>query len=624
MSLRPASAIWFEMLASHADLTRALETLALTGCIELESHEHTHTHVSLQDMQYRLQAYTRLAQRYQSYWPQSGLIPDTIADNPGRILDAAIQQLLEWERHAAPIIKRYETLKSEHVDLLLLQTLLAQPAADRLDFDLLSASGKLVTARLFVLPMETCSVRLPASVISKKFITPARRLMLLVGNRDELDNLSAEMALKKCRMVPIPRLPSSRQHALISVITRLHEIDLRMTQLLQDISDLETGCKLKYALGDIQRLEWFLEHVSSLPASDNFAWVTGWTSDRNGKRLRDALAGAGVGALLHYPPPPSDVQAPMLTSNPWWAKPFELFASLLGMPGRYEADPARLLALLTPLLFGYMFGDVGQGLVLMLAGLFLQRRWPLLRMLVANGFAAMLFGLVFGSVFGREDILPALWLHPVMQPLPVLVVPLAGGVFVILLGLALNAIEFVWRDQTRRWYLREAPVVLLYLSVALSLVLPGAMTAAAMIVALLWYISASLLLQHGPWPSRIAALAADIGALLESLMQLLLNTVSFVRVGAFALAHAGLSMAFNIMADAVQSTVVMFLILLLGNVIVIALEGLVVSIQMTRLILFEFFIRFLQATGRVFSPLPGPDAGNHDIAHKSTAAVETV
>ncbi|MGB5517795.1 MAG: ATPase, partial [Gammaproteobacteria bacterium] len=68
------------------------------------------------------------------------------------------------------------------------------------------------------------------------------------------------------------------------------------------------------------------------------------------------------------------------------------------------------------------------------------------------------------------------------------------------------------------------------------------------------------------------------------------------------------SLAFVIMADSTGSLVSALLIMLLGNVIVIVLEGLVVSIQTTRLILFEFFIRFLQADGRVFKPLTGPVA----------------
>ena len=96
------------------------------------------------------------------------------------------------------------------------------------------------------------------------------------------------------------------------------------------------------------------------------------------------------------------------------------------------------------------------------------------------------------------------------------------------------------------------------------------------------------------------------GMLVETVLQLLVNTVSFVRVGAFALAHGGLSMAFNIMADATGNLFASLLLLALGNLVVMALEGLVVTIQTTRLILFEFFIRFLQGSGRAFRPLTAP------------------
>jgi V/A-type H+-transporting ATPase subunit I len=88
------------------------------------------------------------------------------------------------------------------------------------------------------------------------------------------------------------------------------------------------------------------------------------------------------------------------------------------------------------------------------------------------------------------------------------------------------------------------------------------------------------------------------------MLQLGVNTVSFVRVGAFALAHAGLCTAVVGMAEAAGRGY--WPVLLLGNAAIVGLEGLVVSIQTTRLILFEFFIRFLTARGRAFEPLPSP------------------
>jgi len=92
-------------------------------------------------------------------------------------------------------------------------------------------------------------------------------------------------------------------------------------------------------------------------------------------------------------------------------------------------------------------------------------------------------------------------------------------------------------------------------------------------------------------------------------MRLLVNTVSFARIGAFALAHAGLSVAIIEMATA-SGHIGYWPVFIVGNVLVVALEGVVVSIQTTRLLLFEFFIRFLTGAGRAFKPLPPPTIQN--------------
>lgn len=101
------------------------------------------------------------------------------------------------------------------------------------------------------------------------------------------------------------------------------------------------------------------------------------------------------------------------------------------------------------------------------------------------------------------------------------------------------------------------------------------------------------------------------------MFQLIINTISFVRVGAFALAHAGLSSALIAISDSTSSIWSTALILVIGNAFIIVLEGLVVGIQTTRLVLFEFFVRFLTATGRQFQPLPAPN-GVSDQRHKES------
>jgi V/A-type H+-transporting ATPase subunit I len=125
-----------------------------------------------------------------------------------------------------------------------------------------------------------------------------------------------------------------------------------------------------------------------------------------------------------------------------------------------------------------------------------------------------------------------------------------------------------------------------------------------------WYlIGAAVLAEDG----RMAALATAAAEFVEQSLRLLVNTVSFARIGAFALAHAGLSLAIIDMASA-SGRIGYWIVLAIGNVLVIMLEGVVVSIQTTRLLLFEFFIRFLTGAGREFKPLPPPNIANNNLS----------
>ena len=615
MRMRPADTTWFELLTTHDELTDTLEALAHTGTIELELHDHTRMQMDLQDLQLRVNEYTRLERYYKSLWPKPDMGMSPFSGSAAEILDEALECLYDWEKQAQPKMQRFEVIKSRLNDARLLHELLLSDEASGLDYQLLTAAGPALAARLFLLAPRSRLENIPSTVLWKEFSTPGRNYLLLVGTTEDLNALTAELAIKKYTYIHMPPLPSHKQDALHALGDRLEKLERYLQQLQRELDDLAGPYHLAQALGEISRMKWFLDNVSSLPVSSNFAWITGWTSDSNGQRLRKALELKVSHAILHFPGSPAGSSPPMILRNPWWAQPFEIFAGLLGIPDRNEADPSRILALIAPLLFGYMFGDVGQGLVLLLAGLLLQKRWPLLRILVANGASAMAFGFVFGSMFGREDLIPALWVHPIEQPLPVLVVPLIAGVLVILLGMFLNALESRWRGEWLRWLHVEAPVVALYLGILSAFFIEGSASLLIIVSALTWYLVGNLLLAGG----NILATLTAIASLVETMMQLVLNTVSFIRVGAFALAHGGLSLAFNIMADSTASIVAAMLILLLGNVIVIVLEGLVVSIQTTRLILFEFFIRFLQANGRVFKPMTGPDtgAGNSSTADRN-------
>jgi V/A-type H+-transporting ATPase subunit I len=271
------------------------------------------------------------------------------------------------------------------------------------------------------------------------------------------------------------------------------------------------------------------------------------------------------------------------------------------VPGTREADPSVLLALVAPLMFGYMFGDVVQGAVVALLGFLLRNRMPALRLLVPGGLVAIVFGFAFGSVFAREDVIAPLWLHPLGDPLTVLGTALAFGVAVILLGLLLNALQFHWRGELLHWLATDAGLLLAYLGVVGTVL--DARLLWALPLGIAWVLLGSMAMAPA---DRLGALGHAAGETVERMLQLGVNSVSFVRVGAFALAHAGLSTAVVGIAEAAGAAY--WPVLIIGNAAIIALEGLVVGIQTTRLILFEFFIRFLAARGRPFEPLTPPSS----------------
>jgi V/A-type H+-transporting ATPase subunit I len=286
-------------------------------------------------------------------------------------------------------------------------------------------------------------------------------------------------------------------------------------------------------------------------------------------------------------------------SLPGWARPFAPFIDMMGTPDANEVNPALMLPVTVSLLFGYMFPDVGHGLVLALLSGLLYRRWPQGRFLVPCGLSAAFFGLVFGEVFGVEGLVDPLWISPLQDPLLILLPPLFFGVLLMLLGLVFNGIEAHWRNERRQWLLRDAPVLLIYVALSVALFIPAWLWLAAL--GLLWFLLGQCLFIR---KNRLRALLANLALLLQSLFELLLSSFSFIRVGAFALGHAALTSALLQIVEGIHNPLLHAVFLLAGHLFIILLEGLVVFVQTSRLVLFEFFVRFLKAEGRILRPLP--------------------
>jgi len=603
--LRPASTRWFEVLCARSDAVRAVAALAATGAVEVEVRPGCAEDCPLRDLAEGLNAHERLAGTYGRYWARATLSQSAVVTGPRDVLERAAERIAAWRRQADPVIAALQAREEERYRLLTLQQILQHVASSTLDFTLVSSAGPWLATFCAILPADA-DPKLPDSLVTRAVPWEEGRCFMVLGPATDIDGVKRQVMAVKGRIIERPTwLRGTAAAALGDIAAHLAGLQEQIVLAYAELDALFEDYSLGQALGEVGQLAWFAANVGGLErAGENFVWITGWTDDLRGAGPAQALDHSGTRALLRFAPPPAGLRPPQVLDNPPWLRPFELFARLLGVPAADEADPTLVLALVAPLLFGYMFGDLGQGLVLGVAGLLLRRRFPAARLAIAGGAAAMVFGLLFGSVFGLEGVIPALWLHPLAHPITVLAVPLGFGALLLSAGQLLAGLGALWRGELRRWLAMDLGFLVFYLG--LVGLLAGQPSAAVAGLGLLWYGIGALAVHR-----RLLGTLAAVGHLLEGGLQILVNTLSFARVGAFALAHAALSDALVTMARASGSVLGGALILVLGNVLVLCLEGMVVSIQTTRLVLFEFFNRFLRGDGRIFRPLAAPPALVH-------------
>jgi len=598
--LRPASTRWFEVLCARRDSVRVAAELAATGAIEVEIREHRPEDSPVRDLGGGLATYASLVPRYARYWARGTVHRSPLASAPAVVLARALEQIAAWRRDADPLIASIQECEDQLGQLQHLQRILHDLSASALDFDLVTGAGPALATFCGFLPLEA-EPEIPPWTLYRSVPWEDERCILVVGPASRIVEAQDKIKVAKGRIIERPSwLRGDVRKVFGRVNQEVADLRARLVMRYAELDDCFEEHGLGEVLGDVESLQWFARNIGRLElASDLFVWITGWTSDLRGKHLMAALEATRSPSLLRFSAPPAGFDPPRIYDNPKWLRPFEIFARVLGVPGNKEVDPTPVVGVVVPVLFGYMFGDVGHGLVLAAVGWWLRNRYPVSALLLPGGLSAAIFGLLFGSVFGVEGLIPALWLHPLDEPIHVLSVPLIFGVLLLSLGQLLRALGALWSGDLRSWLAVDGGFLVLYLGGLASLFSTDLWPLAA--VGSIWYLVGAWWL-HGGGASAFAAL----GHLVESGLQIVVNTLSFARVGAFALAHAALSLAMITLAGVPDSLIGSAMIVVFGNLLVIVLEGLVVSIQTTRLVLFEFFVRFLQGGGRVFRPLQPP------------------
>ncbi|MDX1334626.1 MAG: hypothetical protein R3312_02475, partial [Gammaproteobacteria bacterium] len=149
MTLRPMPARWFELLTSKDDLAKAVEVLARTESVELETHSDEVARIHLPDLQDQLEEFNRMSRRYHAYWPEGDFVSSAVAGSPEKVLGNALRHLKAWESDAAVFIQKYESLIGERRDLKLFEEMFQQLDVG-MDFSLFSRQGPVVISRVYL------------------------------------------------------------------------------------------------------------------------------------------------------------------------------------------------------------------------------------------------------------------------------------------------------------------------------------------------------------------------------------------------------------------------------------------------------------------------------------------
>lgn len=351
-------------------------------------------------------------------------------------------------------------------------------------------------------------------------------------------------------------------------------------------------------------------------SEDNF-YFSGWIPKKDKAKLEE-IAKKYPGMIVMFSEANKSNKPPTKMKNNWVFKPFEALVKMYGVPAYNELDPTPFLSVTYLFCFGFMFGDVGQGLVLLLGGIIAGKKgMDLGNVLSRMAISSIIFGFIYGSIFGNETLLPTLWVRPFSSINTILITAVIVGVAMLLCGYIYSIINKLRSGDIKEGWFGPSGVAGLVLYITLLVCVLGTLTIGAGSVLPLYVVAAVLVvlvlfrepiantIRHRKlYDSTAGDYYVEAGfGLFEMLLGMLSNTLSFIRVGAFALTHVGLFMAFETLAEMVGGGFGGIVVLILGNILIIVLEGLIDFIQCLRLQFYELFSKYYTGDGEEFIPL---------------------
>ncbi len=569
------------------------------------------------------------------------------------------------EAEAAPIIEHLSSLLDDATrirkklsDYDALKAALYTIQQFSIDLELFSRLRRLHAVFAVAATKDVAEIRrsLTDVLVVECHLTKNNSAILIVGIKSDADRVDKVLRSFEVKPFLIPAdLPQNPAAAYEVVVKRLEEAEHSLAECESKLEAVKVEASAKLlALREAAQVAYTTLHkVRKAGDLKRFAIIEGYVPLGRIEQFKQRYPSY----LLFFDEGYSNT--PTLMNNKRPVKPFENITLTQGAPRSGELDPTPLIAFIFPIFYGMMFGDFGQGLLLFILGLMLKIRGsPSLKhwgeIIMAAGAAATVVGALVGEGFGLELAhLPAVGdffkriqiIHLVEHGSfnaeavsTILSVAILIGVIHIFIGLVLDIIKGLKGESRVELYTLKIPSILLYVfgvGFSLSFIASGYSFAAVLtsdsrvpiisdilgftvtasslsnmtlpvtIVAAAWIVIGKplegiLAKGHGEKESPFMGLIFGIVEFLLRLVEFLANTISYARLGILLLVHAALMFAVTMTLSLGPMG---YPIWIIGNLGVVALEGLIVYIQDIRLHLYEWFTKFYEGTGRLFTKI---------------------
>jgi len=469
--------------------------------------------------------------------------------------------------------------------------------------------------------IETLFGSTPHVVIPVDIKNKSSLVFVIILKKDisVLEKIKKELAWIQPPDIVITDIPVEEQRKRAEGLrSEIERIDSQIRELSQTYRK-----SLEKIAVSIDIHEKFNQANENICATETVTLLSGWIPQQEQQTVSEIIQ--NTDPISHTEFIPAKIsgipleEIPVKMNHNKFLKPFELIVGTYGIP-RYSAiDPTLFVAISFLLMFGAMFGDIGHGLVFVLAGIMMlwRMRGPSKQagaLLAYIGLSSILFGFLYGSFFGIE--FHPLWIKPMDDVFVLFRVCIAFGITLLTAGIFINIANFGINKNMRSLLFDKSGLFsgLIYWAgiglIAGLLARPAGiyvkLTAILFGIGIVTIFANSVIeaIQHKD--GMLVGFIEGLLHIFEITMGYLANTVSFIRISAFALNHFGFFMTIFAISDMLKNadmSVLSLPFVILGNIFVLFLEGLVVMIQCLRLNYYEFFSRFFVSGKRLYNPL---------------------